>query len=598
MLFARGGQDSYRGTRPWHGFMEVSLRITRNVFSGWMGLFVQLLVMMILTPLVLGELGGTRYGVWALLTTITGYYGLLDAGARVTIARIIACYGAVGNWQQMNRLASAGLATLLACAAFLMLLTVICAASAEYVLHLPGELASEFRWCVLAVGTSVAIQFCLFVHSAALGARQRYDLVTASQVAIQMVYACGVPLVLFTGGGLVALSLWLSATNVLSYVLRWHLARQILPELALSLRLVDRAGLAEFAHFGAWQFLVNLGQRIIGYSDAIVIAVVLNAAAVAPFYLASRVARYFIQIFMPVGVVLFPAMVHLDTVGTAEQIRRMYLRGSRLLWILSIGLGFFAGMWAADFFSLWVGERQAGFDGRVSDLFHILLIAAVVTAPQQMSLPAYLALGRQRLLAALLMAEAAINVALSLVLVQEFGLAGLAWGTCVPALIFQGVIHPVSTCRMVGVDVGAYLKSAMGRPIAYASVLAALSLLRPEGLVHSWPALFFAGACTGVVFAAAATVVGLDGDDRKRFVFAPLRQGLSTAKDYMRVTPRARKRFEADTAGGAASPVEAETYDPRATAESGHYGRETTSGRSTGGAIARESAVSTAAARD
>lgn len=504
-------------------FMENSRRFTRNIFSSWLGFFVQIAVLVVLTPVVLKALGPERYGVWALLATITGYFGLMDAGARASITHHIVRHRAAGDFDRMNRMASAALAAVLGCGAVVLLATLLCAGVGAGVFRVPAEHASEFRWSVLAIGGSVALQFCFFVHSAALGARQRHDLGNATQIFASVLYACCVPVILAAGGGLVSLAAWLSATNLLAYMLRWPIARRVVPELSISLRSVRWNDIKEFSHFGLGQFLVNLSHQIIGCSDAIVISITMSTTAVAPFYLANRVARCFVRFFMPVSVVLFPMLTHLHAVGDAAKVRRIYLRGTRLMWILSLGLAIVAVCWASDFFALWVGQQLAESSEHVSYLFYILIAGAAVTAPQQMALPVFLALERQRFIAALFVAEAVANVGLSLALVGKYGLSGIALGTLLPALLFQGIVHPLVTCRTLGIHWSAYVKELV-RPLAFAAMLATLAMLRPNSLLNGWLSLVFAGVCTSVVALAVALILGCDRADRERFLFTPARR--------------------------------------------------------------------------
>jgi hypothetical protein len=57
---------------------QTSLKI--SVLSSWVAFGVQTLVGLILTLLIVGGLGKTGYGVWTLVGSIIGYYGLLDLG--------------------------------------------------------------------------------------------------------------------------------------------------------------------------------------------------------------------------------------------------------------------------------------------------------------------------------------------------------------------------------------------------------------------------------------------------------------------------------------------------------------------------------------
>ena len=56
--------------------------ILRNIFSNWTGYLITILVGFFLAPFVLHHLGNTGYGVWTLVLSLTGYFGLLDLGIR------------------------------------------------------------------------------------------------------------------------------------------------------------------------------------------------------------------------------------------------------------------------------------------------------------------------------------------------------------------------------------------------------------------------------------------------------------------------------------------------------------------------------------
>ena len=57
-------------------------RITRNAVANFAGFAATVAVTFFLTPFVIGSLGEVRYGVWTLMLSVTGYYGVLDVGLR------------------------------------------------------------------------------------------------------------------------------------------------------------------------------------------------------------------------------------------------------------------------------------------------------------------------------------------------------------------------------------------------------------------------------------------------------------------------------------------------------------------------------------
>jgi O-antigen/teichoic acid export membrane protein len=52
----------------------------RNITANWVGYGLNLVVMFFMSPFVVHTLGDERYGVWALLVTLTAHMGLQQGG--------------------------------------------------------------------------------------------------------------------------------------------------------------------------------------------------------------------------------------------------------------------------------------------------------------------------------------------------------------------------------------------------------------------------------------------------------------------------------------------------------------------------------------
>src|SRR5438045_6525678 len=80
------------------------VEILKNVGSSWCALGVNVLVGLFLSPYILHRLGDDAFGLWVLIFSITGYYGLFDLGIRSSIIRYVAKYSAVDDHEHLNRL--------------------------------------------------------------------------------------------------------------------------------------------------------------------------------------------------------------------------------------------------------------------------------------------------------------------------------------------------------------------------------------------------------------------------------------------------------------------------------------------------------------
>ncbi|MDH3360559.1 MAG: hypothetical protein OEL55_06775, partial [Desulfobulbaceae bacterium] len=62
-----------------------SLKI--NAASNWIAMVIQILIGFFLTPFVISHLGQSGYGIWVLIGSFIGYYGLLNLGVGAAVTR-------------------------------------------------------------------------------------------------------------------------------------------------------------------------------------------------------------------------------------------------------------------------------------------------------------------------------------------------------------------------------------------------------------------------------------------------------------------------------------------------------------------------------
>jgi O-antigen/teichoic acid export membrane protein len=502
--------------------------LIRNIISNWCGFVVYAAVAFFLTPFVLHSLGEERYGIWALVTGLTGYYGLLDLGFRSGITQYLTRHLATRNFEEMNRVASTAVAALGACGGLIMMIAGILCWLAPHVFEIPSEAIAETRWCILIIGSSTAVSFLFFTFSAVFAATQRYDISNSISITIRLITAAAMVGSLEWGFGLVSLSIVIAAGDILGYILRTRVAFWILPELKISWRYIALDNLWSLTTFGVWSFLSQCADQLRTYSSIFIIGIFLPIAALAPFSLANGLVFYFDAIFSSVAVVFFPAATHLDARGDAAMLKQMYLVGSKMLVLSGIGVGLIGAIWAADFFRLWVGNHMVG-GGKypsIAILFWLLLAAAIIITGQKIGLQIFLGCRLLKSLTILLATEALLNVILSVCLVHFYGLIGAALGILIPAALFQGILQPAALCRYLKISPITYIRQVYVRPI-----LAGVAIFLCLKLIHSsmpsadgWSSLFFHGAIAASVTAAIMLAIGLDNDERQQFLFEPFRR--------------------------------------------------------------------------
>jgi hypothetical protein len=125
--------------------------------------------------------------------------------------------------------------------------------------------------------------------------------------------------------------------------------------------------------------------------------------------------------------------------------------------------------------------------------------------------------GRERAVAALLVAEAAVAVTAMLMLVRAYGVTGVAWATAAPTVASALVVWPWLLRGSFGVGLRAYAVAAWGRPLAATLPFAGATWL----VERLWPApslsIFIAQTTLLLPVALAGIwLAGLPAAERRR----------------------------------------------------------------------------------
>src|ERR1700721_3257066 len=89
--------------------MSFKILALKNVASNWAGLGVNIAVGFFLSPFILHHLGDEAFGLWVLIFSLTGYYGIFDFGIRSSLIRYVSKFQATGDKDELARLVNTSL---------------------------------------------------------------------------------------------------------------------------------------------------------------------------------------------------------------------------------------------------------------------------------------------------------------------------------------------------------------------------------------------------------------------------------------------------------------------------------------------------------
>ncbi len=486
--------------------------IIRNVFSNGASYFVTAAVGFFLAPFILHRLGNTGYGLWTLVLSLTGYCGLLDLGIRSSVGRFVARHVALGESDEVSRIASTAFAALATAGLLALAATAVIAARMSALFHAGPQYDAVAREAMVLTGLNVALALPLGVFSAVLIALERFDVLGGISILSETCRAALVVVTLRSGGGLVGLGMAGLAVSAGAYSVMFLFARRLYPTLRLRPSHVNRGTAGRLFGYGIYRFVWIVANQLIFYSDSVVIGIFLGASAVPHFAIAGTLVNYGRTVASLVSDTLCPAATRLDALGDLRNLQQLFLSGTRLMLLIALLLCIGFVFLGRQFIVLWVGGEYAGS----AVILSVLAIAQLGAITQYASTMVLSSMARHQTLAYAALAEGLANLVLSIVLVKRIGLIGVAWGTVVPDVITSTVIVPWYAVRVLKLSWREYVTAGCVRPVAAAVPPAFLAWLfsQNHGPV-TWAGFGAEAAALCGVFAAISYFLCLNREQRQ-----------------------------------------------------------------------------------
>jgi len=497
---------------PGQGRPANSPSAVRNVLWNWATFVFTVAITFVLSPYVVHNLGNTTYGIWVLLSSMVGYLGLLDFGVRGAVTRYVAKLHAEASHREASRLASTAMSIFGATGGIAILASLVLAAIIVQRFDITPAQANSARIVVLLGGLTVAASLLGGVFGGIVIGLQRFDLNGQIEIGIGLLRAAAIYLALRRGLGIVSLAgiqFLVSAGRTLASA--W-LARRLYPELRLRLGTWNRDAFHQIFSFSFFSTLLQFSSSLILYSDSVVIGIFMPVGAITFFAIAGNLVDYARSLVRGISTTLTPRTSALEA-EAPSYIGAVSVRASRLATLLILPIVVTFWLRGERFVGLWMGPSYGGPTG---DVLRILTLSLCFVAATHVTQSALMGISAHGRLVPFFIAEALINLGLSVLWVRQLGLPGVAWGTTVPSLVTSLVVMPWYVHRTLKVPVWRYAWEAWGRPllamVPFAAATAVIERVWPAGGLVS----YFAGVLVVLPLAAVgAWFVAMDRADHE-----------------------------------------------------------------------------------
>jgi len=423
--------------------------VARNLFTRYLVILTDATIGLLVLPFNVHHLGPSAWGLWMLMTSLNSYFSVLDLGYGGSITRFVAHYRAKRDGASLNEILSTLFTLFAAVGVVAYLVFVVVSWHITSIFNIAPDQVHTGQMVLLITGVFVSLGFPFSVYGGLINGFQRYDINNMVGIGTSITAALVNVAMLLAGCSLVQLVAATTAVRVASFLLYRRNAYRVFPALSIRPSHFRWSRLKEVTSFSVYVSVMDWSSKLNYAIDALVIGAYLSPAAVALWTVPQRIAEFLQRLTNQLNGVLFPVIVDSHAAERPDQLRIIFVQGTRLSLFLVVPLGTALFMLAGPLIRAWVGPQ---FEASIR-IVQVLVLVIAIRVGCATGTTLLKGAGCHRLLAFATAGSAIANLALSLWWIRRYGLVGQALGTLFPVgAVCIFVVWPAA-CRRVGIGI-------------------------------------------------------------------------------------------------------------------------------------------------
>lgn len=469
-------------------------------------------VAFLLLPFLVHHLGDRQYGLWALVGTFVGYYGMLDLGLTSSVCQYISSAIGREDWVECNTVFNSALRIHSLLGGAVLVLSLICGLLATVFTHSPQD-ASLFWKVILLLGLSMAVSFPTKSYVGLLYATLHFDLVSWINLVTLALRTAAIVWAVDAGYGLLGLAVATAVAGILSSIAIIWLVHRNFPWVRLRAVRLERATAKKLFSYSIYLFMVDIADQLRFQLDPVIIMAFIGLGAVTHYRIASVLTDYYMRIMISTVAVFQPLFSRLYGAGEHARIRQSFLLATKISVCLASFLCFGLIAWGKPLILRWMGPSYMDAYGPLV----VLALALLMDLWQVPSGNFLNAIFKHRSFAVLTLAEGLLNLAVSLALVRRYGILGVALGTLIAAVLVRIVVQPWWLCKVGEIPYTKYVTHLFSNVFGCACVIGLCFILVFWGLRPSYPYLFCSAVSATLIYAVGSWQFVFGPDERRIF---------------------------------------------------------------------------------
>lgn len=498
-----------------------------GVILGYVNTAVQTVVSFLYTPLLLGGIGQSEYGLYQIIGSLTAYINIFESMLTASVLRFYCQEKSEGDAEGMETVLAVARRLYAACSCLVVVSAAAFAAffqTAYSATLTEGELREGLAMLAI-VCANIVVNMLFYTYSVVVQGNERFvfaKLLELAGLVIQPV------LVIVLIGGCpqaIVISVVQLAVSLASCVVKRFYA---VGRLRCRIRAHGpaRRMTRSMLGFSGIMFVSMVADIVFAKTGQLLVGIAMSASAVAIFSVGYQVYQAYATLGRMVSTVFVPHVTDLSKGGDPKgELSRLWAKTGRVsAFILSTVLVVF-GFFGEEFIGLWVGDGY----GEAYLVAMIMMVAFVPDVVQALGLTILQVVDKYAFRSAVYVLSALANVALSVPLIETLGICGSAVASLIVLMVGSGVVMNVYYAKSVGLDVGGFWREVLSTQRALPLVVVAGFGVRLIALPSA--VATFLVHCALLAVAALAAFYCLSMNDLERGMVRGLGRRLAPKKE-------------------------------------------------------------------
>lgn len=478
-------------------------------------------VALLLMPFMVHHLGDRAYGAWSLVVAYISYYNLLDLGLTTAISQYLCIALGRHDESEAATVFNTSLVLQTIIGVFALLITVALAPFAAHLLR--AQMDSATVWQVtLILGFNTALGFPARVYAGVLDAEYRFVAQSGLNLAGVVLRSLLMVFAVLYGQSIVFLA-WSTLLATLPVLgAQILIARRCALWTRIQLATSSLAHVRQMFFYSAFAFITTIADNLRYQIDPLIITAAIGLSAVTHYRVASALMSYSINVVIMTTGIVQPMLSRAYGKGDHAQLERAFLFVSKISVLFALLVCTLTILFGQSFVLRWMGRSYA--DAYLPMV--LLALAVFLDVSQNPSIGLLYATFNHRYYALINVIEGVINLVASLLLVQRYGIAGVAMGTLIGAILIRIFVQPIVVCRVTKIDSGSYLSQTLRTLVVGLVAVCAAALAGHWAVREAYSFLISGVLCSVAVFFLCSYCMAFSDAER-----ASLRAVLLRRKD-------------------------------------------------------------------